>query len=60
MANLKEVKDFLSTLDSIQIKFHDSVVARQREDRTRESQELQTPELSAELTCSVDSQRGTF
>ena len=60
MTNSKEVKDLLSTLDSIQIRFHDSVVARQREDRTRESQELQTPELRAELTYSVDSQRETF
>jgi hypothetical protein len=60
MATLKEVNDFLSTLDSLQSRYHESVVIQQRGDKTKKVEAAQTPEASAETNHYVDSQRGTF
>jgi hypothetical protein len=60
MATLKEVNDFLSTLDSLQARYHESVVIQQRGERMKKVEAEQTPEASAEINRYVDSQPGTF
>jgi hypothetical protein len=60
MATLKEVNDFLSTLDSLQARYRELVVIRQDGDRTQKVEVEQTPQACAEFNQYVDSQRGTF
>lgn len=61
MQSSQEVTDFLSTLDSIQSRFRDSVVIEQRQGKANESQDVaKSLEASAALTRYIDSQRGTF
>jgi hypothetical protein len=61
MKRPKEVTDFLSTIDSIQSRFRDSVVIQQRQGGANESQDAaKSLEASVALTRYVDSQRGTF
>ena len=60
MATLKEVNDFLSMLDSLQSRYHESVVIQQRGDSPQKAEAAQTPGASAALNHYVESQRGTF
>jgi len=61
MKSAKEVDQFLSTLDSLQSRFRDSVVIQQRQDKANDAQEqVADRESSPALTRYVDSQRGTF
>jgi hypothetical protein len=60
MLNLKEVKSFVSEIDSIQLTFREIVFSRQREDRVKEDMGECLLDPNAELNRHIDSQRGTF
>jgi hypothetical protein len=60
MASLKEVNEFLSKLDFLQARYHESVVIQQRANNTKKAPAEQTQEASVELNKYVASQRGTF
>ena len=60
MQNSKELIDFLSTIDSLQDRFRESVISQQREINPKHKPVDDTLELIAESTRYVDSQRGTF
>ena len=44
MKNTKDIKDFLSTLDSIQIRFRNSIAVQQRVDKAEQAQRQATIE----------------
>jgi hypothetical protein len=59
MLSSEDVKDFISTVDSIQARFHQTVVTQQCENSSKMAEQKHTPE-SIELDLYIDSQRGTF
>jgi hypothetical protein len=60
MLNLKEVKSFLSEIDSIQLTFREIVFSRRREGRAKEDMGKCLLDPDPELNRHIDSQLGTF
>jgi hypothetical protein len=60
MKSANDVREFLSTIDSIQLTFREIVFSRQQEDRAKEDMAKCLLDPNAELDRHVDSQRGTF
>lgn len=60
MKSAKEVLEFLSEIDSIQLTFREIVFSRQQEDRAKEDMGKCLLAPNAELNRHIDSRRGTF
>jgi hypothetical protein len=60
MLLLEDLNDFISKVDSIQARFHQTVVAQQREDSSKRAEYKHTPESIVESDRYIDSQWETF